>query len=288
LNSADTPIVEISCGASLCRIAPEIGGSIAAWEVDGQPMLRNAVSDGGVLGSASFPLVPYSNRIGFGRFDWNGREIGLPAHAVAPPHAIHGVGWEEGWELVTRSSDSVTLQLEFAGDTRWPWPFRAVQKVDVGPGSLTLSLTATNLAKEPAPLAFGHHPYFDAAGAQLMFVAERFYPTAEHDLPAEAVPTAGNKDFSSLRSVGGGLIDNLYGNWRGAARIIWAGRPYALEIRSTLPHAVLYTPPGEDFFCFEPVPHITNALNRADCDMPVIAPGESFTASIHLHAVVAE
>jgi aldose 1-epimerase len=288
LKSAATSIVEINSGASLCLVAPAIGGSIGAWKVYGQPMLCNAVKGGGVLGSASFPLVPYSNRIGFGRFDWNGREIGLPPHAVALPHAIHGVGWEEGWELVAQSSDSVTMQLDFAGDGRWPWPFRALQKVEVGPNSLKLSLTATNLADEPAPLAFGHHPYFDAAGAQLMFVAERFYPTAEHDLPAKAESPLGDKDFASLRSVGGGLIDNLYGNWSGSARIIWAGRPYALEITSTLPHAVLYTPPDEDFFCFEPVPHITNALNRPDGDMPVIAPGESFTASIHLRAVVGE
>jgi len=64
-------------------------------------------------------------------------------------------------------------------------------------------------------------------------------------------------------------------------------REYALEIDSDLPHAVVYTPADEDYFCFEPVPHINNALNRADGDMPIIAPGDSYTASITFRAVPA-
>lgn len=280
-------MLAIAAGSSICTVAPSVGGSIASWEVGGQPMLRSAAPGHDVLGSASFPLIPYSNRIGFGGFGWNGREVQLPAHPLAAPHAIHGVGWEEGWDVIAHGASSITIELEFAGDARWPWPFRATQTVEVDGESLMLSLVAINLADEPAPLAFGHHPYFDASGAQLQFAAESFYPTVENNLPGEARLPAGDEDFSSVRPVPGKLIDNIYGNWHGPASIAWTGRPRALQITSSLPHAVLYTPPGEDFFCFEPVPHLTNALNRADGDMPIIAPGGAFSGSIKFHAIAA-
>ncbi|EGD00669.1 aldose 1-epimerase [Burkholderia sp. TJI49] len=44
---------------------------------------------------------------------------------------------------------------------------------------------------------------------------------------------------------------------------------------------MLYTPPGEDFFCFEPVDHPINAVNlpggAAAHGMTLLAPGERLT-----------
>ena len=50
--------------------------------------------------------------------------------------------------------------------------------------------------------------------------------------------------------------------------------------------AVVYIPAGADYFCFEPVPHIVNALNLPGHApaMPLVLPGEVFTASITLAA----
>jgi aldose 1-epimerase len=50
---------------------------------------------------------------------------------------------------------------------------------------------------------------------------------------------------------------------------------------------VVYTPPGESFFCAEPVSHITDAFNlaatgQADTGMLTLAPGESVRASLTL------
>lgn len=268
-----------------CRIAPVTGGSLASWDVAGQPMLRRAATGAGALGSASFPLVPYSNRIESARFNWNGRTVAVPTHPIAMPHSLHGTGWESCWEAVDVKADSAVLTLEHNGDARWPWPFMAVQQIELGADCLKLTLSATNLADEAVPLAFGHHPYFDAAGATLTFNADAFYTAFADCLPKNPVAPEGIFDFSNGRTIDGTAIDTIYGGWDGVARIDWMGRDRALEIRSSLPHAVLYTPPGEDYFCFEPVPHISNALNRADGDMPVIAPGESFEAWIALRAV---
>ena len=42
---------------------------------------------------ASFPLVPFSNRIADGRFEWDGEQIEIDPNFAPEPHAIHGVGW---------------------------------------------------------------------------------------------------------------------------------------------------------------------------------------------------
>jgi aldose 1-epimerase len=62
-----------------------------------------------------------------------------------------------------------------------------------------------------------------------------------------------------------------------------------LEITASeaLPCVVLCIRSDIGGFCFEPVPHVNDALNRRGRDyaMPVIAPGKSFTASIVFRAV---
>ena len=94
-------------------------------------------------------------------------------------------------------------------------------------------------------------------------------------------------DFSGDGVLAGRDIDHCYAGWDGQACISWDGRPMMLNIISDMAAAVVYVPKGGDAFCFEPVPHINNALNRPDdiLPMPTIAPGESFTATIQLRAV---
>jgi aldose 1-epimerase len=54
-----------------------------------------------------------------------------------------------------------------------------------------------------------------------------------------------------------------------------------------LPSAVVYIRNGADGFCFEPVPHLNNALNLPDWEpaMPIVGPGEKFSASVRFRAV---
>jgi aldose 1-epimerase len=99
----------------------------------------------------------------------------------------------------------------------------------------------------------------------------------------------GKFDYSSAMPVERGDIDHCFVGWDRRAEIEWPDRRYALEITAsdTLPCAVVCIRSDIGCFCFEPVPHINDALNRRDRDfaMPVIAPGRSFTARILFRAV---
>jgi aldose 1-epimerase len=284
-------LVSISNGDSMCTLCPTIGGSIASWSVGGQDMLRRANADGMTSGDplamASFPLVPFSNRIGYGRFIWEKREIALSPNFPPEPHAIHGTGWTRSWTVAEIDESHCLLTMHHDADARWPWSFDATQQFSLTGDQLQMSLSAANLSDEPAPLAFGHHPYFESDRAHLTFTAAQVLVSGDDALPTKSVTPTGQYDFGKGGPVAGREIDHCYAGWDGKARIEWTDRPLALNIETCMTAAVVYVPKGGGDFCFEPVPHLTNALNRpGDLPaMPKVQPGQSFTSSIRLMAV---
>ncbi len=277
-------------GEALCEIRLDVGGSIARWAIGGQEMFRRsyaeAINDKQPLGMASFPLVPYSNRIGFGRFDWGGREIRLPPNFPPEPHAIHGTGWTAPWTLERLGPDAIILHHRHDADGNWPWSFEAEQHITLLPDALSLRLVVHNLSDQMVPLAFGHHPYFDSQGATLSFGASEVWRTGSDNLPGNAEVPTGVFDFTSGEPVQGRVLDNGFAGWDGKAQIRWDNRPLGLDIEADMRAAVVYVPEGEDYFCFEPVPHIINALNLPDHgpQMPLVAPGASFEAIVRFSA----
>lgn len=278
--------LRLSAGSSIATVAPGVGGSIASWQVDGQPMLRSATAGtrADPLGMASFPLVPYSNRIPGGRVTHDG-DVHVVARTLAgEADPIHGVGLLRAWHVASVDTTSACLTLTHRGDACWPWPFTAHQCITVTPDGLTLDLRMINDADGPAPAAFGHHPYFERDGAILAFRAAQVW----RDGGAQSI--SGPFDFADGAAVGPSAIDHCYTGWDGHATIRWPGRRHALDITAsaTLPAAVLYIPAGQAFFCFEPVPHRNHAPalpGQGSAPMPVVDPGRSFTASIRLRVI---
>ncbi len=293
LPQIDAEVLTLVHGADHCELLPQVGGSIGGWTVQGQQMLRAAsaasIAARDPFGTGSFPLVPYSNRIGNGEFEWNGKIITLARNFPPEPHSIHGVGFQRPWQVEARTADSAVLALLHQPDTGWPWPFEAHQRITIADGVLTLHLSATNLAPHPAPLAFGHHPYFPQKGAYLAFRAQGVWLAGDDGLPSERVTPYGKLDYCQETPVERGEVDNCFTGWSGPAYISWPEKSLALEIKHSreISSAVVFIGSGRDAFCFEPVPHINDALNLRGQEpaMPVIAPGETFRASIRFRAV---
>ncbi|MFM2100159.1 MAG: hypothetical protein RLZZ366_1698 [Pseudomonadota bacterium] len=285
-------MLQLTCGDSLCTLYPRLGGSLGCWTVDGQEMLRvgsaEAIEACDPLGMASFPLVPYSNRIGGAQFEWRGETITLRPNFAPELHAIHGVGWKACWSVSEYSESEATLTYAHVGDDNWPWPFEARQRVSLTENRLTLALSIRNLAAFPVPASFGHHPYFDADGAMLTFNAEHVWMSGNDGLPTEPVVPTGQFDFATVKPVEGRVVDHCYAGVSGEARISWVGRSLALEIIASPPlkAAVVYVPKGGDAFCFEPVAHINNALKLPghEPSMPVIPAGETLETTITFKA----
>jgi aldose 1-epimerase len=141
-------VLTLTSGHAACVIYPELGGSIGGWTIGAQAMVRSAspaaIAAHEPRGMASFPLVPFSNRIGHGQFGWNGQTVALTPNFAPELHAIHGVGWTSVWTAAAQSESSVTLTLNHRADARWPWDFSASQHIILTEDRLILALTARN------------------------------------------------------------------------------------------------------------------------------------------------
>lgn len=258
----------------------DLGGAIGrlAWHGEDvlRPTLASAVSP---LETACFPLVPYANRVAEGRFAFNGREVRLPVLAQFHPHALHGDGWLEPWDVVAEGEKSVVMEFVHGGGG-WPWPYRASQAITVRDGQLCIALSVRNEADEPMPAGLGLHPYFVASGAaRLRFTATGVWTTDPTGIPDQLSYMSEMLDWSRGRRLDQAPdIDHCYEGWSGVASIHEHARTILVRASSNASRAQVYAPQQAGFVCFEPVTHRPDALNArsGECTgLAILDPGET-------------
>lgn len=231
---------------------------------------------------ASFPLVPYANRIAHGRYAVEGQSYKLPLNFGDQPHSIHGFGWQTPWATRETAEAEARLVQTHAGDAGWPWPYQAEQRFALTPLQLSMSLSLTNKGQGAMPAGLGFHPYFVAdAATRLQFDAQGLLLATLDMLPEREAAADMLGDWSQPAEVAGEtLIDNAYGGWSGVAAIL-RGDGIAITMRAAgAPWLHLYRPPSEAFFCLEPVSHSPDAINRDGMDM--LPPGATTTLTMTL------
>jgi aldose 1-epimerase len=262
-------LIELRTGTLSLELLPEIGGSIGEFRLGGKPLLRpttaDAVASIGARGCASYPLVPYSNRLANNRFSFAGRSYDLPPSLNG--QAIHGVGWRHPWQVVSASPTTATIAYEHAPDADWPFAFRAEQWFMLDEHGLSCRFAATNLAPHPAPMGFGPHPFFARPpGTTLRFAAECVWLQDDRKIPTSAIAVPPEWDFSAGRALDGVALDHCFSNWGCQASI---ELPYAridLSAGALFRHLIVFIPEGRDFFAVEPVTNLTDGLNRMDSE----------------------
>lgn len=276
---------ELRAGALRLALRPDLGGCIAGLWHHGVPVMRSVEPDQLVRSrkSASFPLVPYSNRIAQGRFAWQGRPYQLAMNFEGSPHPLHGVGYLSPWSVEAPAGPSgpaeVALALVHRADDGWPFDFEARQLFQLSPTSLRCELSITNTASHSAPVGLGWHPYFPKrARSRLHVECSGRWELDALKLPTQLVPQPGvDADLSHLE------YDHCFEGWSGPARI--RDERFALTLRSSLSRLVIYTPPGEDYFAVEPVSHVTNAINQpapSALGLVTLQPGQTHHAWMQL------
>src|SRR5262249_5775245 len=160
--------VELRAGTARVALAPEVGGSVASFDWNGRAILREtkaaALARRGVRDFASYPLVPFSNRIANATLRWRGASHALPRYLAGHPHAIHGNGWQRGWAVAEQASDRATIELVHdasgARGLEWPFPYRARQTFLLTENVFALTMTIENIGREAFPFGLGWHPFF--------------------------------------------------------------------------------------------------------------------------------
>ncbi|HEY4973940.1 MAG TPA: hypothetical protein VII41_10045, partial [Steroidobacteraceae bacterium] len=251
-------------------IAPAWGGALTRFDVQRGdqliPILRTARDEPGAgpaaLGASSFPLLPYCGRLRAGQFEFEGRDYRFPLNAAPESHSSHGDGWTRSWRLsqLDRRSASMTL----ASDAALPMSYAATQRILVQADRVRVTLSVRNTGRDRLPFGVGLHPYF----------AQRSLARLSADLASrwrwdqEYMPIASEPNPDRQRFQQGLAVDSLpvaaeYAQWNGRALIAWPtlGVEVGIATDPPLKHAVLWAPPQQDFFCFEPTSHASDALH---------------------------
>lgn len=271
-------------------LAPEVGGSIAAFTRRWQEgrrrrelhWLRPANATGlaarNPLEMASFPLVPFCNRIRNGHASFEGRTIAMPPNHPGEdaPHPLHGLAWLLPWQVEDADESSAILALQVEAGKAWPWKFSAWQRFELHERVLAVTIEVRNDDDAAMPLGLGHHPYFPHLPGTRVRVPTHAMWTADAEVMplglTEGAPVPALRSGVELAQLD---LDNNFVGWQHSARIEWTAdlhgpaRALTMEAQAPLDYFVLYCPRGVEYFCAEPVSQCTDWLNL----LPEYGPG---------------
>ncbi len=294
MSAGSDEIITMRQGDTGLSICPAAGGSITRYWQEGvrsiewlRPATEETIATRDPLGMSSFPLVPFSNRIRDGRFTFDGTKVALPLNFPPEKHTIHGKGWQTPWTLVGQEEDTATIAFSHSPDA-WPWPYSAEQTFTLDEGGMSILMTVTNRGDRPMPAGLGPHPYFvRTPQARITASVDRMWVSDDEVMPTELVAPAPGRDPNVGVVADSVAMDNTFTGWGHRVEIDWPewGARLVMEAPPPLDHLVVFTPPGEDFFCVEPVSNMTDAFNltaagRDDTGMTVLGPDETLTGII--------
>lgn len=274
------------------ELSPSIGGSIRGlyWHSEERrtPLLRECnSSQSSVLDMASFPLVPFVNRVRDGKFTFRGRQIKLEPNMAGDPSPLHGQGWLGVWTVEAQGGHHAELRFVHQPG-EWPWRYEARQLFSLDQQGLSVRLTCVNLDDEPMPCGLGQHPYFPCGpDTRLDTKVKSVWEIDEHVLPTRNVPAEGRFALRD-RAVCGQGLDHGFGGWGGRAQMDDPAWPAMLTLSS--PQAKffqLYSPEGGDIFVAEPVTHANAAMNEpeerwVELGFQVLEPGAGMMLEMRL------
>ncbi len=258
-----------------------------------QTLPRAGQDEQAPLQAGCFHMLPYSNRIRDGRFEFEGRAYQLEE---AAKHAIHGALRKRPWRVLSRSAQ--TLECQYCtsqdGEVNWPWPIQARIRYELQGRRIYSEMVLTNRGTSSMPAGMGWHPYFvrelDGSSPTLTLPVTGVYPDKDGDCLPQGGPVdlADSLDFrqaKQLRAKPG--IDCCLAGFAGAVRLEWVEAEVllSLEASANCSHLVLYNP-DKPHFAVEPVSHANDGFNLRtrgiDSGVQILEPGQSMTAWMSL------
>ena len=286
-----TTIIKLQSADSEVLLCPEIGGAVARFTWRGIDILRrapdSAIAQRLVRQMGSYPLMPYSNRIGHGKLIVGDQTFPLRANFPPEPHAIHGFGWQREWRVAKRGSDAVELHLQHATDVDWPFACEATQLLRLAANALTMRLSVKNTDKRAMPVGLGFHPFFPLTlETHLQADWKGMWKMDADSLPTDLVTIAPEADYSQLRPASNWTVNNCFTGWNRRAVLDCPTHRMQIDASEACRQIVVFAPnDGRNFIALEPVTNINNAFalaakGVADTGVRMLVTGESFEISM--------
>lgn len=140
-------------------VVTELGATLRTLKYQGQDLIASFDPDGTIPCNNGNVLVPYPNRIEDGQYTFQGRSYSVPIDEHERMNSIHGFGYRYYWKLELLTESSVTLAWRVPDLSGYPFDLLVSVTYALDENGLTMTTTATNMGDEPAPWAFGIHPW---------------------------------------------------------------------------------------------------------------------------------
>lgn len=292
LTVDNIPVVRLTDSArhTEVSVAPSIGNMAYEMKVNGKNAFWVPFQHLGELqakpamGGNPF-LAPWANRLDSEAF-WAGDkkfllnpELGnVRRDGNGKP--IHGLlTFSPLWQVASVAADDrsarVTSRLEF-----WKYPelmaqFPFAHTIEMtyrlADGVLEVETRLENHSTSPMPVGIGFHPYFQLHDAPQEQWKVHLAAREHLELSKQLIPTGERKPlgFADPQSLAGVQLDDVFSGLvrdaDGKARFWVEGKREKISVIYGTKYtvAVVYSPSGKGFICFEPMSMVTNGFNLA-------------------------
>jgi len=275
----------------------EVGATLAAYTVDGVPVVDGFGPDEICPSARGQVLAPWPNRLGDGRYEFDGVKARAALDEPGRTNAIHGLVRWLPWHERSRAQNVVVMACTLHPQPGYPWRLGLEVEYRLGRDGLTVTTTAVNEDSRPAPFGVGFHPYLTVGTptvdtARLKLASRRRLVTDERGLPTSGAPVAGTEfDFASGRLVGSTRLDTTFTELardaRGIARVELdhpgASRTASVWMDERFPYVQVFTadtvapPRRRQSIAIEPMSCPPDAL-RSGADVVRLEPGGRWSA----------
>jgi len=192
-----------------------VGATLRQYQIGGRDVIDGFPLEGRSVDGRGQVLLPWPNRLGGGRYTFNGTSTRAPLNEPDRGNAIHGLVRWLPWELVSLDPSAVTLECALWPQPGYEWPVLTRLTYRVGSAGLVVSSEVTNRGDDAAPLGVGFHPYLTVGTiidqAHLLVPAGTRVLADDDGLPTGREPVTGTDyDFRALRPIGPMRLDTAY------------------------------------------------------------------------------
>ncbi len=187
----------------------EVGGGIRSYRVGDRDVLQPYPLHAMCDGAHGAPLIPWPNRLGDGRYSFDGNDYQVALTEPEKHNAIHGFLHWRPWQATRQSESQIVMSATLHPLEGYPFQLHVEIDYRLDAGGLSVTTTATNAGDRACPYGSGQHPYLSpgsgliddctlqlSAHTRIVTDPERELPSAPKTSPAH--PSTSEADAGSV------------------------------------------------------------------------------------------
>ena len=167
----------------------------------------------------------------------------------------------------------------------FPFPHTLLVEATLAGTRLTITTTVRASADATVPISFGYHPYFTLPGVERANWEVEIPVRERLRLDSQMLPT-GEREVAPVTPgrLDSRTFDDAYVGPPDSAPFVVAGGGRRIEVafEAGYPYAQVYAPADDAVIALEPMTAPTNALVTGGADLPLVAPGDEYSATFSI------